>query len=346
LIELTKALVRPIDRTYGSFLHSSRIDPLKTPASLIPEALNRGERDHQDMTDHIKQVFERLDFEALVVLGDDDMLIYAAHLSEEGLPIIGIPKTIHNNINGTDYTIGFSTGLARGVAFIHELRALAGSREQIIVVETFGVGSGFSSLMISYLAGVDRAVIPEVPYDPIQLSHLLLQDKITNPGNYAIVTVCDGARLDMDKTDDYLPQLSAQNQAWIKPQLESLKGESAGSGATAGKKFLPSSGVAATELLQALTGEEVFIQSLTYLLRTGEPDGQDMLGAINFAFMAARLLKEEKYGTMTAYQQKDLYTSVPLSQVAKKIKTVDVDLMYDAENYKPKIEIIWAAQES
>jgi len=349
-IELTKAILRPIDRTYGSFLHSSRIDPLKTPGKLIPEALRGKESGPQDMTDHIKDVFERLDFEALVAIGDDDMLIYAAHLSNKGLPIIGIPKTIHNNINGTDYTIGFSTGLARGVAFIHELRALAGSREQIIVVETFGVGSGFSSLMISYLAGVDRAVIPEVPYDPVKLAHLLAQDKMSNPGNYAIVTVCDGAKLNPDKAEEYLPYLSEPNQAWIRPQLESPKASGNEYGAVPGNTSFPGSGlvgsgVAGAELLQALTGEEVFIQSLTYLLRTGEPDGQDMLGAMNFAFLASRMLREKKFGYMTTYQQKDLYTSVSLNEVAKAVKTVDVDLMYDSDNYKPKIDIIWAAQE-
>ena len=191
--------------------------------------------------------------------------------------------------------------------------------------------------MISYLASVDRAVIPEIPYDPVKLAHLLSQDKITNPGNYAIVTVCDGARLNPEKPETYLPHLSEQNQAWIRPQLESSK--------ATGNKITPSSGVAAAELLGALTGEEVFIQSLTYLLRTGEPDGQDMLGAINFAFLASRLLREKKYGTMTAYQQKDLYTSVSLNEVAKIVKTVDVDLMYDSDNYIPKNEIIWAAQE-
>jgi 6-phosphofructokinase 1 len=342
-IELTKAIVRPIDRTYGSFLHSSRINPLKTPQKIIPQAFQGQEDGPQDMTDHIMEVFKRLDFEALIAIGDDDMLIYAAHLSNQDLPIIGIPKTIHNNINGTDYTIGFSTSLARGVAFIHELRALAGSREQIIVVETFGVGSGFSSLMISLLAGVDRAVIPEVPYDPVKLAQLLSQDKMSNPGNYAIVTVCDGAKLNPDKSKEYLPMLSERNQTWLRQQFEST--ETSPKEKIIQSSGMVGSGVAAAELLQALTGEEVFIQSLTYLLRTGEPDGQDMLGAMNFAFLAARMLKEKKFGHMTAYQQKELYTSVDLNEIAKSVKTLDLDLMYDSENYKPKIDIIWAAQE-
>ena len=158
------------------------------------------------------------------------------------------------------------------------------------------------------------------------------------------MTVCDGAKLDPDKAETYLPQLSDQNQVWIMQQLESSKGSGHDNKNFPGSGLV-GSGVVAAELLQALTGEEVFIQSLTYLLRTGEPDGQDMLGAMNFAFLASRMLKENKFGQMTAYQQKDLYTSVSLNEVAKAVKTVDVDLMYDSDNYKPKIDVIWAAQE-
>ena len=188
-IELTKNPVRPIDRTPGSFLHSSRLNPQEAPSKLIPEFLRKPGAKTQDLTDHIKDVFDRLEFRALIVVGDDDMLHYAAHLNQEGVPVIALPKTIHNNIYGTDYTIGFSTGLARSVAFIHELRALAASREQIIVVETFRVNSGLSSLMTAFLAGVDRAIIPEVPYDPEKLARLVLRDKQINPTNYAVVTV-------------------------------------------------------------------------------------------------------------------------------------------------------------
>ena len=126
-IELTKNMVRPIDRTPGSFLHSSRIDPRQTPAKMIPDFLRQGNAKFQDTTDHIKDVIERLGYRALIAVGDDETLHFGAFLHQQGVPVIAIPKTIHNNIHGTDYTLGFSTGIARGVAFIHELRALAGS---------------------------------------------------------------------------------------------------------------------------------------------------------------------------------------------------------------------------
>ena len=326
--ELTKAMVRSIDRMHGSFLHSSRINPKELSREHIPKFLQEQGAETQDLTPHIHDIIQRLEFKALVVLGDDDMLVYAAHLSQLGVPIVAIPKTIHNNIKGTDYTIGFSTGLARGVTFIHELRALAGSRELVIVVETFGVGSGLSSLMISFLAGVDRAVIPEVPYNPEKLAALVMQDKRDTPGNYAVVTLTDGSVIVPDKLTEYLP--------YLLPDNEQVIGTSKG---------LAGSGPVAAYLLGKLTGEEVFLQSLTYLLRTGPPDGQDLLGATNFAILASRLVKEEKFGTMTAYQQRYNLTHVDLGVVTEGISRVDIDLMYDVDYYKPKVDLIWAAQD-
>jgi 6-phosphofructokinase 1 len=350
-IELTKPIVRPIDRTPGSFLHASRVNPLKAPRRVVPEFLRRANAETQDLTDHIKDVVQRLGFQALLILGDDDMLKYAAHLSQAGVPIIAIPKTVHNNIFGTDYTIGFSTGLARGVAFIHELRALAGSREQIVVIETFGVQSGLSSLMTAFLAGADRAIIPEVPYDPERLAYLTMRDKSVTPGNYAVVTVSDGSRIVPEKLMKYTPQLSPRSQSEALKLMTEDKAKEAGisdynlNEVLEPGSSLAGSGMVAAELLQHLTGEEVFLQPLTYLLRTGSPDGQDLIGATNFAILATRLLKEGKFGRMTAYQQRYNLTDVDLQIVTQGINKVDVDEMYDADNYRPKVNLIWAARE-
>lgn len=352
-MELTKNMVRPIDRTPGSFLHASRINPLETPSKLVPKYLRQADTQTLDMTEHIKEVVERLDFKALITLGDDDMLKYAAYLSREGVPIIAIPKTVHNNIYGTDYTIGFSTGLARGVAFIHELRALAGSREQVVVVETFGANSGLSSLMTAFLAGVDRAIIPEVPYDPEKLAIMAMRDQSVTPGNYAVITVSNGSRIVPEKVLEYTPHLSPRSKSVILQQMTADKAqelqevenftldEVVETGTS-----LAGSGMVAAELLQKLTGEEVFLQSLTYLLRTGSPDGQDLLGATNFAILAARLLKANKFGRMTAYHQRYNLTDVDLNIVTEGVHKVDIDLMYDVDNYKPKVDLIWAAQET
>jgi 6-phosphofructokinase 1 len=333
-------------------LHASRVNPADTPRRLIPEFLRKLNAETQDLTAHIIDVVERLNFHALIAIGDDDMLRCAASLSQRGVPIIGIPKTVHNNINGTDYTIGFSTGLARGVAFIHELRALAGSREQVVVVETFGANSGLSSLMTAFLAGADRAIIPEVPYDPEKLAYLVMRDKSLTPGNYAVVTVSDGSRIVPEKLLKYTPHLSPRSKSEVLKLLTEDKAREA----KAQEEFvldevmetgssLVGSGMVAAELLQHLLGEEVFMQPLTYLLRTGSPDGQDLLGATNYAILATRLLQESKFGRMTAYQKRYNLTDVDLQVVTQGVNQVDVDEMYDLDNYRPKINLIWAARD-
>jgi 6-phosphofructokinase 1 len=333
-IELTKNRVRAIDQTSGSFLHSSRLDPRQTPAKLIPGFLAEDGNKGQDLSDHIVSAAHHLGFDGLVILGDEETLRYAAHLFEKGLPIIAIPKTIHNNIPGTDYTLGFSTGLARGVDFIHQLRALAGSREQIVVVETFGDHSGYSALLMAYLAGVDRVLIPEVPYDPKVLAYLVSQDKHMTPSNYAIVTVTNGSRVAPDKLAVAQEYLSSYNYDEILHGAETDLDASA---------WLHSSGLIAAELLQNLTGEEVFFQQLTYLMRTGVPDGQDLFGATNFGLTAARLFHDGNFGRMTAFQREHTWTHIGLNEAIQREKTVDVDTWYDARNYKPTDGLIWSA---
>jgi 6-phosphofructokinase 1 len=315
-IELTKNMVRPIDRTPGSYLHSSRIEPREIPLQNVPSFLHEKNLEILDLTDHIIDVVKRLELRALVVIGDDDMLHYAAHLSGKGVPVIAIPKTIHNNIRGTDYTLGFSTGLARGVSFIHELRALAGSREQLFVIETFAAASGYSTLLMALLAGTDRVIVPEVPYNPERLASLIIQDKHENPANYAVLVVCDGSKLEEESRIKYNEILLAQGQS--------------------------GSGIEIAHLMQHITGTEVFLQPLTYLLRTGFPDGQDLLGAVNFAFIASRLVYEGNYGRMTAFIQEKMWTDVDLNLAVEGVKTIDVENAYDSENYRPKLSLIWS----
>jgi 6-phosphofructokinase 1 len=236
------------------------------------------------------------------------------------------------------------------VAFIHELRALAGSREQIAVVETFGQKSGYSSLMVAFLAGADRALIPEISFNPEKLAHFLLRDKGQNPNNYAIVVVSDGSQIVPDQVPQYTPHLSLRSKSAV---LQSMTADKATalheefdlSEVVETGTSMAGSGMVVAELLQYLTGKEVFLQSLNYLLRTGSPDGQDLLGATNFAMLAARLLKEGKFGRMTAFQQHTTWTDIDLNIVTQGIRTVDIDQMYDADNYRPKVTVIWAAQE-
>jgi 6-phosphofructokinase 1 len=333
-IELTKNRVRAIDQTSGSFLHSSRLDPRRTPPEMIPDFLSQKTKIEQDLTEHIISTVSHLGLDGLVILGDDDTMQFAAHLFNKGLPIIAIPKTIHNNIPGTDYTLGFSTGLARGVDFIHQLRALAGSREQIVVVETFGDHSGYSALLMAYLADVDRVLIPEVPYDPQLLAYLATQDKQMTPSNYAIITVTNGSRVASENLAVAQEYLSSYNYDEILYGAETDK---------AATTWLHSSGLIAAEMLQNLTGEEVFFQQLTYLMRTGVPDGQDLLGATNFGLMAAQLLQESQFGRMTAFLRQQSWTHIDLNEATQGNKMVDVDAWYDVRTYKPTDGLIWSS---
>ncbi len=347
-IELTKNIVRPIDRTPGSFFHSSRLDPRRTPRSLVPQHLLNDKQETQDLTDHILKVIERLGYRALIVIGDDDTLHFAAHLSKLGAPIIAIPKTIHNNIHGTDYTLGFSTGLARGVAFIHELRALAGSREQLVVIETFAAKSGYSTLLMALLAGVDRVLIPEVPYDPDLLAYLITQDKHQTPANYAVALVCNGTQPQAEKAQKYARLISAESPAELSqiPEHEKLpppRRVHLSEEMLSGYGGLVGSGMIAAQLMAHITGEEVFLQSLTYLLRTGSPDGQDLLGAANFALTAASLLSDGIFGRMTAFIHERMWCDVDLALATEGVKTVDIETWYDAREYKPRMELIWSA---
>jgi 6-phosphofructokinase 1 len=303
---------------------------------MVPEFLRSSKEERQDLTGHIKEVVQRLGYLAIIVIGDDDMLHYAAYLSQQGVPVIAIPKTIHNNIHGTDYTLGFSTGLSRGVTFIHELRALAGSREQVIVVETFAAKSGYSTLLMGFLGGADRVIIPEVPYDPEKLASLIMQDKVQTPANYAVLIVCDGSQVVAEKVDEYAHLFPSGNGNGL--LLASSKEGSSAAGNLVG------SGMVAARLLENVIGEEVFLQPLTYLLRSGSPDGQDLLGAANFALTAARLLRDERYGRMAAFVQNEMWTDVDLKLALEGVKTVDVGEWYDKDNYRPQLSLIWSVE--
>ncbi len=335
VMPLTKVRVRDIDRMPGSFLHSSHIEPDKMPASS---------------TAHIKRVIAKLDLDGLIVLGDQAGLCYAAHLAQANVPVVGIPKTVHNNIAGSDYALGFSTALGRGVRLVNEIRAMAGSREEIAVVEILGHTTGLTTMLISFLAGADRTLVPEVPFDPEKLARLLANDKQTNPSNFALLVMSEASSIDPQKISDYLPELSrlANSRAVAEAVQKSGQGlttdlilfemaQELGSRASG-------SGAVVSEMLENITGQWILFQPLSYLLRTGEPDGQDLLGAMNFATMAIQLVADGKTGRLVVYRQRENYLDVPLDAVLGEPTNVRVSDFYDAENYAVKPGIFWAAR--
>jgi 6-phosphofructokinase 1 len=199
-VPLEKIMVRTIDRTGGTYLHSSRTNPGRVRPSKVPDFLRSPDTEGLDdthtldFTSHVLSALEHLRIDALIPIGGEDTLGYAARIHRENFPVVSIPKTMDNDVFGTDFCIGFSTAITRSVDFIHQLRSTAASHERIGVIELFGRHSGETSLISAYLAGADRAVISEVPFDIERLADLLMQDKAANPSHYALMTISEGAR--------------------------------------------------------------------------------------------------------------------------------------------------------
>jgi 6-phosphofructokinase 1 len=217
-----------------------------------------------------------------------------------------------NDVMGTDYCIGFSTAVTRSVNFIHALRTSSGSHERIAVIELFGRYCGETSLVSGYLAGVDRVVISEVPFDIERLAGFLVADRSVNPSRYAMMTIIEGARMLGD-------EMIATGQA-----------------DAFGHRKLGGIGGVTAEAIKKLTGIGIIFQPLFYLMRSGSPDSLDLMVAMNFANLAVELIRRRQTGRMVALR-KGRYAAVPISDLAGGAKRVDVDALYDLNAYRPDI---------
>ena len=314
IIELDKAKVRTIDRSGGTYLHTSRTNPGKIKYENVPEFLKGQAKEDElnDFTPHVLNNLEHLGIDVLIPIGGDDTLSYGERLHEEGFPAVAIPKTMDNDVHGTDYCIGFSTAVTRSVNFIHSLRTSTGSHERIAVIELFGRNCGETSLISAYLASVDRAIISEVPFDPEKLARLIMEDKQSNPSNYAMLTISEGARM--------------------------VSGEilQSGDADAYGHRKLGGIGMQTGEVLKKMTGQNIIYQQLSYLMRSGAPDSLDLMVAVNYANMAIDLVLKKVSGRMVSLSQ-GIYSDVPMSTITAGHKRVDVRELYDAEQYRPKV---------
>lgn len=313
---LTKADVRTIDRYGGTHLHSSRTNPAKVGASMMPDFLKErfpvGENKTVDTTPHVLEVLERLQIDTLVPIGGDDTLSYAVRLHQEGIRVMAIPKTMDNDVFGTDYCIGFSTAITRSVEFINALRTPSGSHERIAIVEVFGRNCGETALVSAYLADADRALISEVPFDVERVSRLLVEDRQRNPSHYAILAISEGASMIGGQVVEY-----GQEDAY-------------------GHRKLGGIGPVIGEAIKQITGVDVINQSLGYLMRAGAPDSLDRMVAISYGNLAVDQLLQGHSGRMVALQNGQ-YTTVPVDSCTQGVKRVDVDELYDVETYRPKV---------
>jgi len=312
--------VRTIDRTGGTCLHTSRTNPQRVNEKDAPDFLDNSDfgkkiddKGTMDYTDYVLKVLDELEIDALVTIGGDDTLSFSARLDKEGFPVVGIPKTMDNDVYGTDYCIGFSTAVSRAVNLINDMRTSIGSHERIGVVELFGRNSGETSLITALLAQVDRALISEVPFDINKLADFLMDDRRKNPSNYSVMTVSEGAKyiggeiVERGEADAY------------------------------GHRKLGGIGQMISDDLKKITGVKTMFQQLTYVIRSGPPDSLDRMVGMAYGTIAMNLIKENRTGEMAALKGGS-YTTIPIESVISGKKFADMDSYYDKVNYLPKVK--------
>ena len=314
--QLNRDNTRTIDRSGGTILHTSRTNPLRIAATKLPrhlseEKLKRYAFDGKiyDLTPLVVDNLERLGIDCLVVIGGDDTLSFASVLSAAGFPVLAIPKTMDNDVQGTEYCIGFSTAITRAKQSIGRQRTTVGSHERIGIFRIFGRDAGFTALYTAYVTS-ERCLIPEYPFDLGRVCHLLMEDKKNNPSNYALIIISEGA-------------------VWKESEVKEY-----GEADAFGHRKKVDIGHALAEEVRRRTGEETLVSDLTYDLRSGEPDSIDQLVATSFANIAVDLIRRGVSGRMIGIQN-GCYAHVPLPDSTLGPRKVDVKTLYNTERYRP-----------
>jgi 6-phosphofructokinase len=314
---LDRVNTRTIDRTGGTMLHTSRTNPSKVRTNRLPAHLPAerfaGMETADGLYDLTPLVLDNIDYlglDYLITIGGDDTLSYAAVLDRAGVPVIAIPKTMDNDVQGTEYCIGFSTAITRAKEAINRQRTTLGSHERIGVFRIFGRDAGFSALYTAYVTSA-RCVIPEAPFDLDRLLDVLVEDKRANVSRYAFVVASEGAMWNGGVLGEF------------------------GEPDAFGHRRKVDVGFALAEEIKKRTGEDAVNSELTYDLRAGEPDSLDQMVAITFANIAADLIREGGiHGRMLAIVD-GKYAHVPIPKPGNP-RRVDVETMYDLARFRPQ----------
>jgi 6-phosphofructokinase 1 len=317
---LTEDLVDKAGRTGGTFLHSSRTRPSTLPKDRVPPHLQDKYRDDvNDITDDVLKNLDFLGIDCLIPIGGDDTLSYGALLHQRGVPVVAIPKTMDNDVPGTDYCIGFSTCVTRTIEMTHRLRTSAGSHERFLVIEVFGRYAGYTALLPSMAGAASRCVIPEHPFDIERLTELMVYDRNRNSSNYSVVLVSEGAQFAGD-TD------------------MSFEGEEAD---MFGHRKLGGIGDRVANALKELSPKynkgrrvNVVSQRLGYLVRSGNPDAIDSIAPMAFGNLALDLVTAGTSGRLISVHN-GRYGSVPMEKIIGTKKVVDVEKYYDVGRMRP-----------
>jgi len=317
--ELTEPVVNRAGRTGGTFLHTSRTRPAALPRANVPEHLRDAyTAEINDATPDVLRNLEWLGIDVLVPIGGDDTLSYGERLHREGVPVVAIPKTMDNDVPGTDYCIGFSTCVTRTIELTHRLRTSAGSHERFLVIEVFGRYAGFTALLPTMAGAADRCVIPEYPFDIERLTELMVHDRNRAPSKYSVVLVSEGATFsgggmsfESDETDQYGHKKLGGIGDKVAAALKELSPEYNG-----GRRI------------------NVVNQRLGYLVRSGDPDALDSIVPMAFGNLALDLVLSKRFGQLVSIH-KGNYDSVPLTLVSQEKKTVDVSRYYKTDKLRP-----------
>jgi len=317
--ELSEAIVNRAGRTGGTFLHTSRTRPSHLPRERVPAHLAGYDAEINDITKDLLRNLEHIGVDALVPIGGDDTLSYARRLHDEGVHVVAIPKTMDNDVYGTDYCIGFSTCVTRTIELTHSLRTSAGSHERYLVIEVFGRYAGFTALLPTMAGAADRCVIPEHAVDMEHLAELLTYDRNRNPSRYAVVLVSEGARL---ATQEGMSFEGAETDMFGHRKLGGIGDKVA----SALKAFSP----------RFNHGRRIDVvnQRLGYLVRSGDPDALDSIVPMAFGNLALDLILKKQFGRLVSIHR-GFYDSVPITSVTSEKKVVDVSKYYNTERLRP-----------
>ena len=316
---LTEEIVNKTGRTGGTFLHTSRTRPSHIPAVNVPVHLrDKYKDDNNDLTDEVLKNIEFLGIDCLIPIGGDDTLSYAVTLHQKGVKVIAIPKTMDNDVPGTDYCLGFSTCVTRTIALANSLRTTAGSHERFLVLEVFGRYAGFTSLLPTMAGAANRCLIPEHKFDMERLCELMTEDRADNPSRYSVVLVSEGA-------------VAAGGEMVFAGEEKDMYGH----------KKLGGIGDLIADELKNLSPKynagrriNVINQKLGYLVRGGDPDAVDSIVPMAYGNLALDLILDNKSGRMVCLRSGE-YDDVPIDIVVSRKKVVDVDKHYDRGRLRP-----------
>jgi 6-phosphofructokinase len=316
---LTEEIVNKAGRTGGTFLHTSRTRPSHVAQGDVPEHLRSKYDD--ELNDLTPEVLKNLDFlgiDYLIPIGGDDTLSYAVRLYQEGVKIVAIPKTMDNDVPGTDYCIGFSTCVTRTIQIANSLRTSAGSHERILVMEVFGRYAGFTAMLPTMAGAANRCVIPEYRFDIELLVNLLCQDRLKNPSRYSVVLVSEGA---MFEGSEMIFQ-DAEKDAYGHAKLGGIGDLVSAQVKDISPKFNNGQRV------------NVINQRLSYLVRGGDPDAIDSIVPMAYGNLALDLVLAGVHGRLVVLKN-GRYDNMPIEVVSSSKKVVDVNKHYNTERLRP-----------